>query len=76
MVKEKYFVLGQPAEKLNEPIKKGSLSFVLFESPFATVSTVGRGHPSLVSLVRMRKRQQEVLNFALSLSKKRNESLL
>jgi hypothetical protein len=26
-------------------------SYVLFESPFASVSTVGRGHPSLVSLV-------------------------
>jgi hypothetical protein len=37
MVRKKYFVLGQPAEKLNEPIKKGSLSFVLFESPFTSV---------------------------------------
>ncbi len=37
---------GEP----NEPTKKGPLSFVLFESPLASVSTVNRGHPSLVSL--------------------------
>jgi hypothetical protein len=37
----------------NEPTNtgKGQLSFVLFESPFTKVSTVSRGHPSLVSLV-------------------------
>ncbi len=35
----------------NEPTKQGPHSFVLIESPFATVSTVSRGHPSLVSLV-------------------------
>ncbi len=29
----------------------GPLSYVLLESPFASVSTVSRGHPSLVSLV-------------------------
>jgi hypothetical protein len=29
----------------NEPTKKGTLSFVLFESPFTSVSTVSRGHP-------------------------------
>jgi hypothetical protein len=34
----------------NEPTKKEPLSFVLFESPFTSVSTVRRGHPSLVSL--------------------------
>jgi hypothetical protein len=32
----------------NKPTKEGSLSFVLFESPFTSVSTVSRGHPSLV----------------------------
>jgi hypothetical protein len=32
-------------------IKKGPLSFVLFESPFTSVSTVSRGHRSLVTLV-------------------------
>jgi hypothetical protein len=37
-------------EKPNEPTKEGPLSFVLFESPFTSVSTVSRGHPSLVSL--------------------------
>ena len=56
---KKYFVLGrleQPKQnknllyrhdKPNEP-----LPFVLFESPFTSVSTVSRSHPSLVSLVR------------------------
>jgi hypothetical protein len=38
-------------DKTNEPTKEGFLSFVLFESPFTQVSTVSRGHPSLVSLV-------------------------
>jgi hypothetical protein len=38
-------------DKPNEPTKEGSLSFVLLESPFTSVSTVSRGHPSLVSLV-------------------------
>jgi hypothetical protein len=33
-------------DKPNEPTKKGHLSFVLFESPFTSVSTVSRGHPS------------------------------
>ncbi len=37
-------------DKTNEPTKEGPLSFVLFESPFASVSTVSRSHPSLVSL--------------------------
>jgi hypothetical protein len=35
----------------NEPIKEGPLLFALFESPFSSVSTVSRGHPSLVFLV-------------------------
>jgi hypothetical protein len=34
----------------NEPAKEGPLSFVLYKSPFASVSTVSRGHPSPVSL--------------------------
>jgi hypothetical protein len=33
--------------KPNEPTKEGPLSFVLIEYPFASVSTVSRGHPSL-----------------------------
>jgi hypothetical protein len=33
-----------------KPPKEGFISFVLFESPFTPVSTVGRGHPSLASL--------------------------
>ncbi len=37
-------------DKPNEPTKEGPLSFVLFELPFTWVSTVSRGHPSLVSL--------------------------
>jgi hypothetical protein len=59
---KKYVVLGrqgQPRQnknlldlhdKPNEPSKKGPLSFVLFESPITSISTVSRGHPSLVSL--------------------------
>ncbi len=56
---KKYFVLGWPEQprqdksflyrhdELNEPTNKGPLSFVLFESPFTSVSTISRGHPSL-----------------------------
>ncbi len=35
-------------DETNEPTKEGPLSFVHFESPFTSVSTVSRGHPSLV----------------------------
>jgi hypothetical protein len=54
MVRKKYYVLeptraaktGQKSlvqtDKPNEPTKKGPLSFVLFESPFTSVSTVSR----------------------------------
>jgi hypothetical protein len=61
-VEKKYFVLGgleQPMheknllyrqDKPNEPIKEGLLSGVLFESPFTSVSTDSRGHPSVISL--------------------------
>jgi hypothetical protein len=41
-------------DKPNEPTREGPLSFVLFESPFPLVSTVSRGHPSLVSLKGLR----------------------
>jgi hypothetical protein len=34
-------------DKPNNPTKEGSLSFVLFKSPFTSVSTVRRGHKSL-----------------------------
>ncbi len=56
------FVLGWPEQlRLNksllhrhdephEPAKEGTLSFVLLESSFTSVSTVSRDHPSLVSL--------------------------
>ncbi len=59
---KKYFVPGrleQPRQNRNllyrhdkpyEPTKEGPLSFVLFESPFTSVLTVSRVHPSLVSL--------------------------
>jgi hypothetical protein len=58
-MRKKYFVLDrleQPRqdknlfyrhEKPNEPTKEGPLSFVLLEFPFASVSTVSRGYPSL-----------------------------
>ncbi len=39
-------------DKPIEPTKEGPLSFVLFESPFISVSTVSRGRPSLVSLIK------------------------
>jgi hypothetical protein len=60
--KKKYFVLGpleQPRknknllnqhDKPNKPTKEGLLSFVILESPFTSVSTFSRGHPSLVCL--------------------------
>ncbi len=38
--------------KHNEPTKEGPISFVLFESPLTSASTVSKGHPSLVSLYR------------------------
>jgi hypothetical protein len=38
-------------------INQSTRSFVLFESPFTTVLTVIRGHPSLVSLVRRSKEE-------------------
>jgi hypothetical protein len=38
-------------DKPNEPTKEGPLSFVLNKSSFASVSTVSRGHTSLVSLL-------------------------
>jgi hypothetical protein len=37
-------------DKHNEPTKERPFSFVHFESLFTSVSTVSRGHPSLVSL--------------------------
>jgi hypothetical protein len=61
-VKKKYFVQDQtreakegqksfyPPEKPMKPTKEGLLSDIPLESPFASVSTVGRGHPSVVSL--------------------------
>jgi hypothetical protein len=60
---EKYVVLGKleqprqnkktlvPAQQANETTKEGPYPFVLFESPFTSVSAVSRGHPSLAALV-------------------------
>jgi hypothetical protein len=45
----KFLIYGH--NKPNEPNKKGPLSFVLIESPFTSVSTVSRAHPSSVSPV-------------------------
>ncbi len=39
-------------DKPSKPTKEGPLLFVFFESPFTSVSTVSRGHPSLVSQAR------------------------
>ncbi len=61
--KKKYFVLGRLErprqnkillywhDKPNEPTKEEPLTFVLFESPFTSLSTVSRGHSCLVSLL-------------------------
>jgi hypothetical protein len=35
-------------DKSNELTKEGPLSFVFFESSFTSVSTVSRGHPSII----------------------------
>jgi hypothetical protein len=63
MVRKKIFVVGRleqqrqdknliyQHDKPNEPTKEGPLPFVLFEPPFTSVSTVSRGHHSLVSLL-------------------------
>jgi hypothetical protein len=40
-----------PARQAQLTNQGKTLSFVHFESPFTSVSTGGRGHPSLVSLV-------------------------
>jgi hypothetical protein len=64
-VRKKYFGLGglkqprqntillyrhdKPMQRTN--LERTPLSFVLFESPFTSISTVRRGHPSPVSLV-------------------------
>ncbi len=40
-----------PARQAQSTNREMALSFVLLESPFTSVSTVSRGHPSLVSLV-------------------------
>jgi hypothetical protein len=73
-VKKIYFVMGrleQPRQykKLldqlnepNEPTKEGPLSYVLLESPFASVSTVSRDHPSLVSLVQLQSHCRKIQN--------------
>jgi len=55
--RKKYFILGrlkQPRQNKNlmpnEPTMEGPLSVVFLESQLTSVSTVSRGHPSLVSL--------------------------
>jgi hypothetical protein len=59
-MKKKYVVLDQQEQprqvknllyqqdKPNEPTKEELLSFVLVEPPFISVSTVSRGHPSVL----------------------------
>jgi hypothetical protein len=43
---EKNSCIGR--DKPNETTKEGPLSFVFFESPFTSVSTVSRGYPALL----------------------------
>jgi hypothetical protein len=45
---QKSLVPARQAQRTNQG--RGPLLYVLLESPFASVSTVSRGHPSLVSL--------------------------
>ncbi len=45
---KKYLVPSRQAQSNKE--SQGPLSYVLFDSPFTSVSTVSRGHPSQVSL--------------------------
>jgi hypothetical protein len=52
-------------EKPEESTEEGPLSYVLKESPFTSVSTVNRGHPSLVSLVE----PHRMYNFILRLKR-------
>ncbi len=47
--KKLLYQLNEP----NETTKEGPLSYVLLESPFASVSTVSRDHPSRVSQVQL-----------------------
>jgi hypothetical protein len=46
---QKSLVPARQAQRNNQV--RTPFHFVLFESPFASVSTVSKGHPSLVSLV-------------------------
>jgi hypothetical protein len=47
-MQDKNFLYNHDEPK--EPTKEAPISYVLRESPLAAVSTVSRGHPSLVSL--------------------------
>jgi hypothetical protein len=47
--KKKILFWADLSDMPNEPTKKVPLSFFLFESPFTSVSTVSRGHPSSLS---------------------------
>ncbi len=51
-------------EEPKEPTKEGPQSYVLvpLESPFASVSTVSRDHPSLVSLVKLQSDCRKIQN--------------
>jgi hypothetical protein len=45
-----------------ETTKEGPLSYVLLETPIASVSTVSRGHPSLISLMLANEKLAGVIN--------------
>jgi hypothetical protein len=46
----------------NEPTKEGPLSYVLLETPIASVSTVSRGNPSPISLMLANDKLTGVIN--------------
>jgi hypothetical protein len=50
----------------NEPTKEEPLSLVLYKSPFLSVLTVSKGHPSLVSMGRSKRCGVECLPVVLS----------
>jgi hypothetical protein len=53
---------GQKSLVMARRAKEGPLSYVLLESLMASVSTVGRGHPSLISLMLANEKLAGVMN--------------
>jgi hypothetical protein len=54
-----------------DPTKEGLLSFVLFESPFDSISAICRGHRSLASLAGKEKGKEESVEKVCHKSKRK-----